>query len=152
MFRSASRLLILTAAPLLLHAAKPADFNGKWELNIKKSDFGNAPKPTRMSIDCTVDGNEMRSITTTYLQQDNSAVESTWYIDGQKHSTDKPIPGYSLTRWQDGTLISERASNDGAYKEVIRLTLSNDGKTATEDVQTRNPNGNNREKLIWQKR
>ena len=152
MLRSVCQVVLLAAATLSLQAANPPDFSGKWELNLNKSDFGDAPKPARMTIDCTVSGNEMRSVTTTYVQQDNSVNESIWYLDGKKHPTDRPVPGYSMTRWQDGVLINERGSNDGAYKEVIRLTLSVDGKTATETVQTKTPNGNNKEKLIWERK
>jgi len=150
--RRATEALFLIASALTCYAAKPADFAGRWELNVKESSFGSLTKPARMTIDCTVNGDEMHSVTTTYLQQDNQAIESTWYLDGKRHPTDKPVPGYSITRWQDGLLISEVGSNDGAYKQIIRLTLSSDGKTVTEEVQTKTPNGNNREKLIWQKK
>ena len=47
--------------------------------------------------------------------------------------------------------MTERVSNDGAYKEVTHLSLSRDGKVATEIIETTTPNGSNKEKLIWRK-
>ena len=93
----------------------------------------------------------MHSVQTTYTEQDRHSTEFTWYLDGTRHDTAKPVPGYSVTKWEDRTLVNERASDDGAYKEVIHMTLSRDGKTATEVIEIKNPTGNNKEKLLWRK-
>ena len=93
----------------------------------------------------------MHSTQTTYTGQESQTSEFTWYLDGKRHPTEKPAPGYSLTHWEDGTLVTERVSNDGAYKEVTHLSLSRDGKVATEIIETTTPNGSNKEKLIWRK-
>ena len=133
------------------YAADKPDFTGRWELVIEKSDFGNVAKPARMTIESSISGAAMHSVQTTYSDQENQSTEFTWYLDGKKHGTDKPAPGYSVTRWEDSTLVTERKSNDGAYRQVIQMTLSRDGKTATEVIQTTNPSGKNKEKLVWRR-
>jgi hypothetical protein len=141
----------LLLVPALGFAADRPDFSGKWELVLEKSDFGKSAKPTRMTLSSKVDGGAMHAVQTTYTAQDNDSAEYIWYLDGKRHPTDKPAPGYSLTRWEDSTLVSERVSNDGAYSQSTRMTMSRDGKTATETVEIKNPTGTNKEKLIWRK-
>jgi hypothetical protein len=146
-----AQILIFLGIASIARAVNPSDLSGKWELLINKSTFGSMPKPARMTVESTVKGNVMHAVQTTYLHQDNQVEEFTWYLDGKRHETAKPVPGYSVTRWEGDTLVNERQSNDGQYKETIRVALSNDGKTATEDIQAKTPIGNNHAKLIWQK-
>ena len=141
--------LLIGSLSLAAFAASKPDFTGRWELDVNKSDFGGVTKPARMTIESSMQGDMMRSVQTTYAQQDTQTTEFTWYVDGKRHETDKPVPGFSITRWEDTTLVSERQSTDGAYKETTRMSLSRDGKTATEIVETKTPSGNNKEKLIW---
>ena len=104
-----------------------------------------------MTVDSTVQNGVMHAVQNTYTEQGEHTTEFDWYLDGKRHATDKPAPGYSITRWEGKTLVNERQSNDGAYKETIRVTLSADGNTATEDITTKNPTGTNHEKLVWRK-
>ena len=142
--------LVPLAASFAIGAEKP-DFTGRWELIVEKSSFGTATKPVRMTVESTMQGAAMRSTQTTYTGQESQTTEFTWYLDGKRHPTEKPAPGYSVTHWEDSTLITERASDDGAYKEIAHLSLSRDRKVATEVIQTTTPNGNNKEKLVWRK-
>ena len=151
-FRLARPLFLALVSVVMVFAASKPDFTGTWELDVKRSDFGNLQKPARMTIQSTVQGDAMHSVQTTYVEQETQTAEFTWYLDGKRHSSDKPVPGYSVTRWEDTTLVSERQSQDGAYKETIRMSLSQDGKTATETIETRNPNGASKEKLIWHRK
>ncbi len=151
-FRSRGWLLISFGVGVAVFAASKPDFTGKWELDTRKSDFGRLAKPARMTIESTVQGNAMRSVQTTYIEQESQSAEFIWYLDGKRHASDKPVPGYSVTRWEDTTLVSDRQSNDGAYKETIRMSLSQDRTTATETVETKNPSGTNKEKLIWHRK
>jgi hypothetical protein len=150
--RLAGPLLLSLVVGATVFAASKPDFTGKWELDVKRSDFGNLSKPARMTIESTMQGDAMHSVQTTYVEQESQSAEFTWYLDGKRHSSDKPVPGYSVTRWEDATLVSDRQSNDGAYKETIRMSLSADGKTVTETVETKNPSGTNKEKLIWHRK
>jgi hypothetical protein len=144
-------LSIFIAGTLIVSAAQPPDFTGRWECVIAKSSFGNGAKPTRMTVESTVQNGVMHAVQTSYTGQEEQTAEFDWYLDGKRHDTDKPAPGYSITHWEGKTLINERQSNDGVYKQMTRVTLSADGQTATEEIQTKNPNGSNREKLVWQK-
>ena len=147
-----SRLaLFCLSTSLVVCAASKPDFSGKWELAVDQSNFGNSPKPSRMTLESTNKGAVMHSVATVYTAQDNQSTESDWFVDGKRHPTDKPAPGYSVTSWHDNALVNERQSSDGLYKETIRLTLSNDGKTATETVDSKTPNGSNHTKLVWHK-
>lgn len=146
-------LIGLLAAGLSgISAAAQRSFAGKWELLVKKSDFGNLPKPERMTVEATVQGDVMHAVQNTYIEQGNRKAEFEWYLDGKRHSIDKPVPGYTITQWQGNTLVNEQESNDGAYKETIRVSISPDGQTATEEIQSKGPTGSNRAKLIWKKR
>ena len=151
-FRFTGSLLLSLLTGVTIFAASKPDFTGTWELDVKRSDFGNLPKPARMTIQSTMQGDAMHSVQTTYVEQETQSAEFMWYLDGKRHSTDKPAPGYSVTRWEDTTLVSDRQSNDGAYRETIRMSLSADGKTATETVEIKNPSGTNKEKLIWHRK
>ncbi|HEX4809930.1 MAG TPA: hypothetical protein VH325_13415 [Bryobacteraceae bacterium] len=145
------RFVVLFGAALSLFAASKPDFTGKWELAVDESNFGNAPKPARMTLEASNNDGVMHSVQTTYTAQEPETLEGNWYLDGKRHSSDKPAPGYSVTKWQDDTLVNERVSNDRAYHETTRLSLSRDGKTATEEVDSKTPNGTNHVKLIWHK-
>lgn len=151
-FRFLGPLFLSLLSGTMVFAATKPDFTGIWELDVKSSDFGSLPKPARMTIQSTMQGDAMRSVQTTYVEQESQTAEFVWYLDGKRHSSDKPVPGYSVTRWEDTTLMSTRQSHDGAYKETIRMSLSQDGKTATETVETKNPSGTNKEKLVWHRK
>ena len=136
---------------VLLWGANPPDFAGKWEMIRDQSNFGNSEKPARMTVNSTVRDGVMHAVQDTYTEQGERTTEFDWYLDGKRHDTDKPAPGYSITHRDGNMLINERVSNDGAYREVIRVTLSKDGNTATEDVTSKSPAGMNHEKLVWRK-
>ena len=150
-WRSVRTRSVLACVVLSAWAATRPDFSGKWELAIEQSNFGNAPKPSRMTLEASNQDNVMHSLQTTYTTQGPETLEGTWYLDGKQHTTNQPTPGYSVTKWQDNVLVNERVSNDHTYREVTRLSLSRDGKTATEQVDSKTPNGNNHLRLIWRK-
>src|SRR3954471_16191217 len=104
-------LLVSLVSGVMAFAASKPDFTGTWELDVKKSDFGSLPKPARMTIESTMQGDAMHSVQTTYVEQETQTAEFTWYLDGKRHSSDKPAPGYSVTRWEDTTLVSTRQSD-----------------------------------------
>jgi hypothetical protein len=142
--------LVLLAGVACSVAADKPDFSGKWKLVVEKSNFGRTEKPVSMTLVSTVEGEKMHSVQTTETSQGPQITEFTWYTDGKRHLSDKPTPGYSVTKWEDNVLVTDRRSNDGSYRETIRMTMSADGKTATEEVQIKNPSGTNKEKLVWE--
>jgi hypothetical protein len=152
-----SRALLLTIACVGIAMAatsgdgKP-DFTGNWVLNLDHSNFGKAPKPTGMTLKVTRNGDNMHAVQTTDSQGGPTDFAGDWIVDGKEHDTSSTTPGKILTRWEGNTLYSERKSNDGSFIQRIWLTLSSDGKTATEKVSTKGADGTNTTRLIWERR
>ena len=151
-----ARLLLLTIASLGIALAGSAgdgkpDFSGNWTLNLDRSTFGKAAKPTALTLKVTRDGDVMHSVQTNGSQVDSKETESDWIVDGKEHDSPGPAPAKVTTKWEGSTLYSEHKSNDGSYTQKIWLSLSSDGKTATEKVWTKGPDGINLSNLIWQR-
>jgi hypothetical protein len=144
-------MLLILLLLLLSPPSNAPELTGHWELVPQQSNFGKLQKPIRMTVDSTIRNGVMHAVQNTYTEQGEHTTQFDWYLDGKRHNTDKPAPGYSVTSWDGKTLLNERQSNDGAYKETIRVTVSSDGNTATEDITTKNPTGTNHAKLIWHK-
>lgn len=128
------------------------DFTGKWELNVGKSDFGKVSKPTSMSLQAEQKGAVFHASQTTTDQQGSQTIESDWIIDGKTHELAGKGGGKLTTRWDGKTLVSQKEWDNGQYKEITKLTLSKDGKVATEKIDSRNPNGENHATLVWERR
>jgi hypothetical protein len=156
------KLLVLIALGSAAFAAntngKP-DFTGNWVLNVGKSNFGKMPKPQGMTLKAAHKGDVLHSIQTTDDDQGPKSIEGDWFLDGKQHPVDPSAPSATnsnrqtqMSRWQGNALIAERRSQDGSYRETIRMTLSGDGKTATEHVAVKSPDGNNLSTLVWERK
>ncbi len=129
------------------------NFSGNWELNVSKSKFGKSPKPTRMTLQAVRHGEVLHAVQTTYDQAGGpNAVEGDWFLDAKEHPLGSDGAMTSMSKWDGKTLVSERKSKDNSYDEVIHLTLSADGRTATEEIKLKSPNGNNTSTLVWDRR
>jgi hypothetical protein len=137
-------LCLLLCLPAL--AADHPDFTGNWVLDTNKSHFGNMPKPVGMKLTVTKNGEAYHSVEVTDTAQGPTTAEGDWFLDGKSHPADKMS---QMSKWENSTLYAEKKSDDGAYDQVIRLTLSPDGKTATERIKVKSPNGNNSSTLVW---
>ncbi len=152
-----SILLALFAASISFAApdtGKP-DFTGDWRLNVGKSSFGKAPKPQSMMLKAIRNGEVLHSVQTTDVGQGPKSVEGDWFLDGKQHPVEPSAQSNKQTqmsRWQGNAIVAERQTENGGYKETIRMTLSSDGKTATETIYVKSPNGNNISKLIWERK
>ncbi|MGH9583251.1 MAG: hypothetical protein ACRD4O_09975 [Bryobacteraceae bacterium] len=146
---------VLLTAILFAAAALPAGagppLSGKWILEVAQSDFGNAARLTRATAEYTLRGDVANAIQISSVAGGQQKNQMTWYLDGLRHPSQQPAPGYSITHWNGHTLVNERSSSDGIYAETIRVTLSPDGRTATEIVDAKTPHGSNHEKLIWKR-
>lgn len=139
--------------PLGIAADRKPDFSGHWVLNVDKSNFGKAAKPTSMSLDVKQEGGVLKATQTTKDQEGSRSNESQWYDDGKEH----PIPvgggqGKERTHWEGNTMVTEIRSDDGKYQQAIRISASSDGKTATEKITTKNPDGNTSGTLVWERK
>lgn len=160
MSRDTSILILLTTVitlGLLAAGRTPTDskpdITGTWELNVPKSNFGKMPAPVRMSLKAARQGAALHAVQTTYDASGGpDAVEGDWYLDGRERPLGSDGKMVSMSKWEGNTLVSERKSKDGSYDEMIRLTLSSDGKTATERIQLKSPNGNNSSTMVWERK
>ncbi len=150
MYRIAVFLLLSAVSA---NAQKKPDFSGNWELNVEKSNFGKATKPTRMSLKQENRGDYLHATqTTSTADGGQTTTEGDWFLDGKQHPLEQFGPGASVTHWEGNTLVNERRSNDGNYRESTRISMSADGMTATEKLYVKNPNGENRSVLIWERK
>jgi hypothetical protein len=145
--------VIFLKLPAFARDAGPKpDFSGRWELVTEKSDFGKSAKPVGMTLVSENRDGHLHSVETTQTPQGEQETESDWYPDGQRHTYQKPVPGYSITRWDGNALVNERHSDDGQYHETVKLTMQPGGREAIETVNSRTPEGNNRLRLVWRKK
>ncbi len=144
-------LMVLIGLPSRAEDKKP-DFTGTWELNVGKSSFGKMPKPTRMALTSSYKGDVLHASQTTYDQQGDRTVEGDWFLDGKEHPLAEFGPGKSVTKWVGSTLVNEKKSDNGQYEQTGRLSVSRDGKMATEKIHTKNPNGENNSTLVWERK
>ncbi len=127
------------------------NFSGHWILNLDKSKFGKELKPNGMTLTATHSGDTMHAVQTTESAGGPITTESNWIADGKEHDASGANGGKIIARWEGNVLYSERKSSDGLYDEKVWLSLSKDGKTATEKVLTKGPEGNDLRTLVWQR-
>ena len=150
------RVLILTCFCLgTVFAAtsgdgKP-DLTGNWTLNLDRSSFGKGAKPDGMSLKVIRDGDVMHAVQTTNTTGGPTDLKSDWVVDGKEHDTQSNTPSKVMTKWEGNTLYSERRANDGSFLQRIWISLSSDGKTATEKVWTKGSEGTNESRLVWKR-
>jgi hypothetical protein len=148
-------LSLLSLAFCLLSRAQESkskpDFSGRWEIVKERSDFGRMSPPVRMTLTAEKRNGSLHSVQTIETPDGEHVEEGNWYLDGKRHTYDKPVPGYLITRWDGNTLVTERQSNDGHYKDTIKLNMESDGQTAVETVDTLTPNGRDRLRLVWRR-
>lgn len=141
--------LFALAAGLLFGAN--GQTSGRWVLQVAQSDFGHAARPARCAVEFTVRGDVVTATQISAAAGSQQKNRMIWYLDGLRHPSEKPAPGYSVTRWDGHTFLDTRTSTDGLFKQTIRVTLSPDRQTATETVDLKTPQGSNHEKLIWKR-
>jgi hypothetical protein len=146
----------LSAAFLLLSSvawcADPPDLSGTWILNTTRSTLGRIAKPEMMTLTVTRNGEGYHSVQkSTDGSNKDTVVEGDWFLDGKDH----PVPSTDITqmsKWEGPVLVAEKKSADGTYHETMRVSVSNDGKTATERISVKSPNGNSSSVLIWERK
>jgi hypothetical protein len=154
------RIFCALTLPVLLFSSVAAarddkphpDFSGQWEIVKGKSDFGKMPAPVSMTLISEKRDGYLHSVQTTQTAQGDQVSESDWHPDGQRHTYEKPVPGYSITHWDGNTLVSERHSNDGQYRQTVKLSMEEHGQQAVETVNEHTPNGDNHMRLVWRRR
>ncbi len=146
-------ILLLTSAACLALAADKPDLSGNWQLNLGKSKLSKQTgKPDSMSLVVAPKGSGYHAIQTTVDGTvGSSSTEGDWYLDGQYHPVgDSKVT--QMSKWDGKILYAEKKSYDGSVMETIRMTISPDGKTATEQMSSKSPNGTVNTTLVWNKK
>ena len=128
------------------------DFTGFWELNLAKSKFGQMVKPARMTLTVQREGDRSKAEQTTWNAQGESSTSGAWYVDGKDREAEEAGQTMEKTHWDGKVLVNEKRSLDRTFVETTRLSLSPDGKSATEEIRVKSPNGENREVLVFDKK
>ena len=143
-------LLSLLAAPAW--AADKPDITGTWVLDVSRSNFGNQPPPESMTLNISEGKKKTLHISQTSTKpHDVRTVETECRTDGNFHPVDGPVAGSVRCKWQGDMLVSEKELSDGHSKLEMRLTVSPDRATATEQLHVTDSNGSGDSTLVWKR-
>jgi len=125
-------------------AGQPANFSGRWRLNLEKSHWGSKPRP--QSVNLIIEHNEPALRyrgTVTYVNEDTREFSFEGAIDGKAYSV--PDAGAAgsmvLHRIDPSTFESVFRNADNTYIETARTSLSADGRLLTRQIRLRTPEG-----------
>ena len=144
--KSSLRWLVPAYLPIALGlcAQQPGNLTGNWYLNVDKSEWGSAKKLQDVVLHIEHKEPALRySGSVTYLNEDTRGFTFDGAIDGK---------AYPMTRsYGSGTVVLRRIdaltfesvfrTNDNAYVENVRSTLSRGGRDLTRRVRLETPQG-----------
>lgn len=138
-----------------LAAAQPASMSGNWHLNVEKSKWGSANKP--VSVVLAIEHNDPAIHYTgnvTYASEDERPFAFSGSIDGKPYPMSRSFGEGLITvsRLDTHTVQSNFRSNDGAFTETARTTLSRDGRTLTRQLRVTSPEGEKKWTEVYEKR
>jgi hypothetical protein len=153
----AAALVVLSAAAASAQPKAP-DFNGQWELNVAKSDFGpmaqQAPTKATMTVTQSAASIKLVQAVSTPMGDQNQTQELA--LDGQDHTMPgmDGQPATSAAKVDgDAVVVNTKMSREGAdITMVSRWTLSPDGKTLTVARDIATPMGALAMKLVYDKK
>jgi len=146
--------LFVTAFATSMIAQSKPNFSGTWKLNLAKSDFGPLPAPdSRTDV---IDHNDptMKINTTQSGGQGDMTATLTYTTDGKEATNQIATREIKSTAtWQGGTLVvnSKLMFNDAEVTIKSVWTLSEDGKTLTQDSHITSPMGELDQKQVFEK-
>ena len=156
--RSLAAALVVVSATAASAQPKAPDFNGQWELNVAKSDFGPMAQqaPTKASMTVTQSATSIKLVQAVSSPMGDQNQTQELALDGQDHT----MPG------MDGQPATSSAKVDGEAVVVntkmtregtditmtSRWTLSPDGKTLTVARVIATPMGPLAMKLVYDKK
>jgi hypothetical protein len=127
------KLFLISSAVLgvvALSASSKPDFTGTWKLNVEKSDLGGAPI-TELVAQIQYKDPEFKYTAKAAVGGQAFEETETFRTDGKPSQDSR---GGSMTAHWDGmALVVEVTAPDGSPGYTSRMTLSEDGKTATRD-------------------
>ena len=149
------RLAVLALALASAAFAAAPDFSGNWKLNGSKSDFGQFPAPSSLTVKIT--HNEPKLAAEVKMSGDNGDLEltSNYTTDG-KECTNPGFGGGEMkttANWDGETLVLDNKGSfgDNAFTMKDRWSLSDGGKTLTILRHFSSAMGEADQKLIFEK-
>ena len=147
-------ILAMAAFAVVAVAQNKTNFSGTWKLNTSKSDFGMIPGPDSrtdviehkdpsLKVSVTAEGAQgKQQYTVNYTTDGKEAVNS---LPGREMK--------STLSWQGKSLVVDTKlkfqGNDVTVKST--WTLSDDGKTLTQNAHLTSPMGETDQKLVFEK-
>jgi hypothetical protein len=145
-------LLVLSAGSLLAQS-KP-NFSGEWKLVPAKSDFGMMPAPTSGVQKITHNDPELKVVATQTSDMGTDTTESSYTTDG-KECVNKGRMGdvKSTLKWDGNALVIESKMDFQGNEITItnKWTLSEDGKTLTENMHFASGMGEGDARSVYEK-
>lgn len=153
------------AVPLSQAQAAPAtgtpNLSGTWNINAAKSDFGQAPAPTKQTEVITQNGDNIQF----QIDTESSFGARKYTIDVKTDGTETPFPASALpadspfkilstsAKWQGSSLVVTQKTNfqDQAGTLTSTYTLSPDGKELTKDTKIEASMGEFETKAVYDK-
>lgn len=141
-------LIFAIPAMILLGAAGQAfakpNFTGDWKLNADKSNFGPIPPPTSMTLNIEHSDPNLKILTKQSGAQGDMEYEAKYTTDG-KESVNKfgEAEAKSVVNWDGDALVNDTKLSFNGNEITIKSkwTLSEDGKTLTNNAHLVSPQG-----------
>jgi hypothetical protein len=137
-------LILLTCTAALLYA-EVANMSGTWALNVKRSDWGKKPSPTR--VDLVIEHNEPAFKYHGTSQAPDERGPSTFDFNGRIDEKDYPVKEDTgerkarFKRLSDTTVEGVYTGPGGKTQEVTKTIVSRDGKTLERQVRIKLADG-----------
>ena len=156
--RSLAAALVVCSAAAASAQPKAPDFNGQWELNVAKSDFGpmaqQAPTTASMTVTQSATSIKLVQAVSTPMGDQNQTQELA--LDGQERTMPgmDGEPATSAAKVEgDAMVVNTKMSRQGAdITMTSRWTLSPDGKSLTVARDIATPMGALTMKLVYDKK
>jgi hypothetical protein len=123
---------------------RPSSFSGTWKLNREKSKWRSLRKP--ISVIVTIAHKEAAfSYSGSLVDADGELrnFEFNGFVDGKEYPAQREYgEGKVILKWAGpNTLTATFKTNDGRWAETTTRSLSRDGKTLTQQLRVRGPDG-----------
>jgi hypothetical protein len=152
-FRRFAAALLLLAIAALPALAKP-NFTGDWKLNPSRSEFGQMPAPSSMTMKIAHDDPKMTNHMKSVSDMGEFEADSKYTTDGKDCVNEIFNSQFkSVLKWEgDALLIESKGSfGDNEFSMSDKWTLSEDGKTLTIARTFKSAMGEGGQKLVLEK-
>lgn len=151
--RILTALFIAALFNIAAFAQKP-NFSGSWKLNVAKSDFGPLPAPESRTDVIEHSDPNLKDAVVAQSAQGKQEFTANYSTDGKEVSNKLgPREVKSTATWEGNNLVmnSKTSFNDNEITVKSTWTLSEDGKTLTQNVHFTSPMGEADQKLVYEK-